>query len=447
MKRCTAIFDIGKTNKKFILFDKNYKEVYSEQVQFEEIRDEDGDACDDLPEIENWIKLTIQKALNNPDYQIERLNFSTYGASLVHLDKNGKVLTPLYNYLKPFPKGLLKQFYDTYGDELTLAGETASPPLEMLNAGLQLYFLKYAKPEIFEQIQYSLHFPQYLSYLFSQKPLSEYTSIGCHTMLWDYGKKDYHSWVYAEGFDKLLPPIVDTGSKFQHDISGKNLTIGLGIHDSSAALLPYVKAESKPFLLLSTGTWSIALNPFSEEVLTAEDLQNDCLNYMRTNGNPVKASRLFLGNEYQNQVKKLNAFFKKDEDYHFNLKFDAQLATSLKQNFQNHFKFESLPIEQTNLVETDFNSFPNYKTAYHQLMLELVGLQTQSIKRAIGTSQISKIYIDGGFANNDFFVKLLVQHFTEYQILIANKPLGSALGAAMAVSDEQLNEDFLARFL
>ena len=59
----------------------------------------------------------------------------------------------------------------------------------MLNSGLQLYWLKKTKPEVFKKIKYSLHLPQYLSYIFTGIPLSEYTSIGCHTALWDYEKK------------------------------------------------------------------------------------------------------------------------------------------------------------------------------------------------------------------------------------------------------------------
>ena len=41
-KTVTAVFDIGKTNEKFFLFDDEFQEVYREYVQFDEITDEDG---------------------------------------------------------------------------------------------------------------------------------------------------------------------------------------------------------------------------------------------------------------------------------------------------------------------------------------------------------------------------------------------------------------------
>jgi L-fuculokinase len=42
-----AIFDIGKTNKKFFLFSELYEIVGEELIQFPEIKDENGFPCED----------------------------------------------------------------------------------------------------------------------------------------------------------------------------------------------------------------------------------------------------------------------------------------------------------------------------------------------------------------------------------------------------------------
>ena len=42
MKEIIAVFDIGKTNKKIFLFDKNFNIVFENSVRFEEIVDDDG---------------------------------------------------------------------------------------------------------------------------------------------------------------------------------------------------------------------------------------------------------------------------------------------------------------------------------------------------------------------------------------------------------------------
>src|SRR5690606_31316494 len=99
---------------------------------------------------------------------LRALNFSTYGASFVHLGSDGRVVAPLYNYLKPYPKRTLDRFFAKYPEQENSL-QTASPNLAMLNSGLQLYWLKHDKPKIFGQIKHSLHLPQYLSFLFTGK--------------------------------------------------------------------------------------------------------------------------------------------------------------------------------------------------------------------------------------------------------------------------------------
>jgi len=444
--KVTAIFDIGKTNKKFFLFDANYQEMYREYSHFDEIEDEDGFPTENLSKLKEWIKESLDKALTKVKFDVKAINFSTYGASLVHLDKNGKVLSPLYNYTKPIPQEILDEFYKTHGNIKTIAAETASPQNGALNSGLQLYWIKKTKPEIFKQIKYSLHFPQYLSYLFTGIPLSEFTSIGCHTNLWNFKTNSYHSWIDKEGINKLLPPIVSTKTSINITYKGKKIKVGVGIHDSSSALLPYILSKKKPFLLLSTGTWSISLNPFNDEILSEKDLENNCLNYMRINGRRVKASRFFMGNEYRIQVEELCKYYEKEYGYHRSIKFNKDIYLKQISNTGIYFKFKEITLKRKQICNTDFEHFESIEEAFHQLMIELMELQVQTIKMAIGINKsIKQIYIDGGFTDNDVFVKLMAYHFQDYKIRTSKSPLGSALGAAMVISNKKLSSKFLKK--
>lgn len=443
--KVTAIFDIGKTNKKFFLFDQDRKEVFQEYSRFQEIEDDDGFPADDLNAIREWIQGLFKRILESDDYCIRDINFSTYGASFVHVDQYGEPVAPLYNYLKPYPEDILQSFHDKYGDALTIAQETASPALGMLNSGLQLYWLKYAKPELFSRIRWSLHLPQYISFLFTGIPVSDYTSIGCHTSLWNYEKGDYHDWVYAEEIDRILPPVVATNTSINMDYEGRHMKIGTGIHDSSSALLPYILADAKPFLLLSTGTWSIALNPFSEEILSETDLQQDCLNYMRIDGKPVKASRLFLGSEYKLQAEKLCDHYGKPYGAHKVVSFNPEIHRKLSAKPGHYFHLESINIPREQPESTQYETFADFEEAYHQLMIELVELQVTSAKLAIGSTPIRKIYIDGGFADNNIFVHLLSMQFPRYKFRTTKSPLGSALGAAIVISDKKVGRKFLKK--
>ena len=443
-QKVTAVFDIGKTNKKFFLFDTNYQEVYREYIHFDEITDEDGYPTEDLNTLKKWVKTRFDRILKTGEYNITAINFSTYGASLVHLDKYGNVLTPLYNYTKPLNKKIIAHFYKKYGSEKKIACETASPQNGALNAGMQLYWIKKTKPKVFHQIKYSLHFPQYLSYLFTGIPLSEYTSIGCHTNLWNFKTNSYHQWVIEEGIDEKLPPIVSTKTSINMTYQHKKIKIGIGIHDSSSALLPYIFSKKKPFLLVSTGTWSISLNPFNDEILSKEDLANNCLNYMRIDGKRVKATRFFMGNEYRIQVEKLCKIYGKEYGFHKAVKFDKEIYKRLISNSGIYFKFEGITLKRKQILKTDLQSFPTFKEAFHQLMIELMELQVQTIKMAIGTNKnIKQIYIDGGFTDNDVYVKLMAHHFKDYKIRTSTSSLGTALGAAMVVTNKRIKSNFL----
>ena len=106
-----AIFDVGKTNKKLVLLDEQYKVVHEEHRQLKDSVDEDGFACESVEALTSWIKDSFAAILQNEHFEIRAVNFSAYGASFVYLDEDLKLAAPLYNYLKPFDRHLLEKFY------------------------------------------------------------------------------------------------------------------------------------------------------------------------------------------------------------------------------------------------------------------------------------------------------------------------------------------------
>jgi sugar (pentulose or hexulose) kinase len=400
-----AIFDIGKTNKKLLLFDEHYKVLWERATPFEEITDEDGFPCENIEALSNWIQVSLETLLEDNRFAIKAINFSAYGASFVYLDKEGKTIPPLYNYLKPFPSELSKKFYLDYGGEQKISKETASPVLGNLNSGMQLYRIKHQLPGKYQNIETALHLPQFLSYLLTGNCYSDDTSIGCHTQLWNFNKKDYHDWVTEEGIDGKLAPIKQCDSVGGY--FNQWIPVGVGIHDSSAALIPYLISFTEPFILLSTGTWCISLNPFNHQALTDDELRQDCLCYISFKGNPVKASRLFAGYEHEQAVKKLAAQFDKPLDYYATVSFDARLLTNL---------------------EAD-----TYESAYHQLMARIIHQQVISTNLVLTGTNVRKIFVDGGFSKNPIYMQLLADNFPGIEIYAASIPQASALGAALAI--------------
>jgi len=412
-----AIFDIGKTNKKLFLFNENYEIVLEKSTQFDEITDEDGDGCEDVELLSSWVIDTFNEVLKNSSFEIKALNISTYGASFVHLDSEGKVVAPLYNYLKPYSEDLKKQFYDTYGGEQIFTRKTASPILGNLNSGMVLYRLKYENPVLFAQIHYSLHLPQYISFLFTGQYFSDITSIGCHTNLWDFEENKYHEWVEKEGIiEKLAPINSQLFTQVTNSFLNHSLPIGIGLHDSSAALIPYLATfKGQKFVLISTGTWCITLNPFNHTPLTDEELQADCLIYKQYTGEPVKASRLFAGYEHEQIIKQLSEQFEKPSDYYKTVRFNPTLI--------ENFKYDT------------------YESAYHQLILKLVDKQTVSSKLVLNDVSVKKLFVDGGFGNNEIYMNLLAQAFPAMEVYAASVAQATALGAALAIHADWSNKE------
>src|ERR1051326_5134313 len=93
------IFDVGKTNKKALLFDEQYKIVWEETTQLKETIDEDGFPCEDVDALTNWMRKKFSEILPGKNVEVKSVNFSGYGASFVHIDEAGNPVSPLYNYL------------------------------------------------------------------------------------------------------------------------------------------------------------------------------------------------------------------------------------------------------------------------------------------------------------------------------------------------------------
>jgi L-fuculokinase len=452
MSNVIAIFDVGKTNKKLFLFDEQYRIVWEQTEAFAETTDEDGDACEDLNQLNTWLLEALKTVLALPQFSVQAVNFSGYGASFVYVDKHGKPLGHLYNYLKPFPASLLQQFYAQYGPADALSVQTASPALESLNSGLQLYRMKHQQPDLWAQVAFALHLPQYLSYLISDWPIAEITSIGCHTTLWDFQKEDYHDWVKAEEINERLSYLVSSDLVVSENFGGHELLVGTGLHDSSAALIPYLASfgndnqslEKQSFILISTGTWCISMNPFNSQPLTAEELQYDCLCYLTYQGQPVKASRLFAGYEHEAQTRRLAAHFGVATDYYKQVQYDAKIIENLKQQHRvSHSETASEtslipPVIMPSLAQSAFGArdlaqFTNYEVAYHQFMLDLMAQQVISTALVLHNSPVTRIFVDGGFGHNSLYMNLLADAFPEIEVWAASVAQASALGAALAI--------------
>lgn len=431
----TAIFDIGKTNKKLLLFSEEMKVIFEKEERFALQQDEDGFECDDIDHIEKWIHNSLSNIIKSSPYELKAVNFSTYGATLAFIDEDGKRIGPIYNYLKPIDEKIPENLYKRYGGVDEFCRRTASPALGMLNSGIQALWLRQVRPGLFSKVKHILHFPQYVSYILTGKAYSEHTSIGCHTALWDFDNMKYHSWVKDYGLKLPEPSAIDTFEELMFE--DKKIKVGIGIHDSSASLAPYFSIGKGKFLLVSTGTWCINMNPFNEEKLTSEQLEKDCLCYMSIAWQPVKSSRLFLGHLHETGIGIINRHFRKPGDHYKNIKTDSKIIDALKLKIGKGRIFLKTGQYSRELSgEVDMYVFNSYEEAYHQLMVELSSLTAESIRLVLSKNDdIKNLYVTGGFSRNDLFLNMLCQAFPDKAVFTSEISNSSALGAALVISE------------
>lgn len=436
IKEVILVFDIGKTNKKYLLFDRDLRVVEEKEIQFKETVDDDGFSCEDAEQLESWIDTTLEGLLKRTDYEIKGINFSTYGATLVYLNHHGERITPIYNYLKPLPEEVTKGFYETYGGKDEFCRATASPSLGMLNSGLQILWLKKLKTDVYDRAVTILHLPQYLSFRFTGNIASEHTSIGCHTAMWDFDRMEYHSWLSNEEIS--LPRPGELSDTFQVAFGNQRIHIGKGIHDSSASLAPYILSGREPFVLVSTGTWSISMNPFNWEPLTNAELESDCLCYLGVNKKPVKSSRFFLGRIHDANTEFLeNEFGVPKGSFKKVVAADAVLkdAWNAPPEVAGFFR-DGVPGD---LVDrsVQLEKFRSFTDAYVHLMVALTRLVSQSIQYILSSPDTTRhLYITGGFTRNCLFTKMVAAAFPHKKVFTSETENASSLGAALVIASQ-----------
>jgi hypothetical protein len=178
---------------------------------------------------------------------------------------------------------------------------------------------------------------------------------------------------------------------------------------------------NEKFVLLSTGTWCIAMHPFNESPLTAEELSIDVLCYLQPNGKPVKASRLFGGHFHEEQVARMEKHF---GGSYKDLRF-SERAYALKAEVSSVYSCA--------FADRDLNDFADLASAYDQFMVDLVGQQIFSLNLLLKDAPVKQLLVDGGFSKNEWYMRLLARAFPEIEVYAAEVAQASALGAALMV--------------
>jgi sugar (pentulose or hexulose) kinase len=216
------------------------------------------------------------------------------------------------------------------------------------------------------------------------------------------------------------------------------MAIGKGLHDSSSSIIPLLEDHTNSdnqFILLSTGTWIICMNPFSKETLTANQLKNDCLCFMTPDKKQIKSSMQFLGRVHEVNAIALSEHFGVEKNHYLELVLNKTLCSEILSNNKQIF-FPNEIAEDFIGDLSQLKNFDNYESAYYQLIFEISQRVHEGINRILDSkNNLKDVYISGGFNKNEIFVEYLDQLMPEQNILFPKGENASALGAALLMKD------------
>ena len=446
-----AVFDIGMTNKKIAVYDDSLRQLDTRYKNFKP-KIVKGLETHDLEAMEEWLISELRGLTEK--YPIKALAVSGHGATFVCLGKDGKSALPCVYYTYEPGDSFHARFYERFGNAEELQARTGTPPFKaMINPAKGIFFASEEFSEDFKNVIAVLPYPQYWGFRFSGKMGVESTYMGNHTYLWDFVESKLSSVAQGLGIAQLIPSQLhkswDTLGTVSAEFAAKTglpkeTIVTMGIHDSNAALLPhFAKKGEQDFILNSTGTWCVIMNPVEQYGFAPDELGKVVFFNISAFGKPVKTAIFLGGLEFETWS---GHFLKQhgsdtlpgwDEGLYRSILKEkrlfllpeltpgsGQFPSSRSRIVEDgkHYYFDSAPQEPP--------SFSDCEKCYAALNISLV-MQTITALERSGIKKGHHVYTEGGFRKNESYNRLLASALPDNTLFLTDISEASALGAAM----------------
>lgn len=259
--RGIAVLDVGATNTKALLFDAGLALVREESIPSRKAEAPPYPAIATAPILDFAARVLPAFDAEVP---VDAVVPCTHGSAFALLDAAGAPVLPVMDYNARPPEDVAAGYAavaPSFAEVLAPINPGA------LTVGRQFYWQETAFPDAFARCATILPLAQYLAFRLGGRAVSEATSLGAQTQLWDLRGDRPSSLARARGWDRLLAPVEPAWravGTLSDSIAGPGFrgrgAILAGIHDSSANYLRYLGGEAGRFALLSTGTWIIGFD-------------------------------------------------------------------------------------------------------------------------------------------------------------------------------------------
>src|SRR4029077_8699245 len=93
------------------------------------------------------------------------------------------------------------------------------------------------------------------------------------------------------------------------------------------------------------------------------------------------------------------------------------------------------PVTASAFGRRDPAGFGSFEEAYHRLLMDIMEQQVRSARLVLDDAGARRIFVDGGFGNNDVYMHLLAEAFPGMEVFASSVPQATAIGAAMAIHE------------
>lgn len=409
-----AVIDVGKTNAKVLVADPaaGTEEVLARVPNA--VRRDGPYPHHDMGRLWDFVLEGLRKV--GP---VAAISVTTHGASAALVDEGGALALPVLDYEHDGPEAL-RAGYDALRPGFA---ETGSPRLPGgLNLGAQIFWQEREFPQAFARVRHILTLPQYWSFRLTGVAASEYTSLGCHTDLWNPFEGRFSTLVGRMGWEGLFPKVGGPGQVLGGLTAEVAAATGLpretpvlsGIHDSNASLVPWLEGKA-PRAVISTGTWMIVMALRGKRV--ALDAARDLLVNVNARGEPVPTARFMAGREMEEIMG--GQIVKPEEGDLAEVLERALMA--LPSRHPTTGPFPGLEFAW----EPEAPATPGLTAAAASFYAALMGAECLGLIGAGG-----EVVVEGPFGANRAFLRMLATA-TGRPVIAAGEGAGTGLGAAL----------------
>jgi sugar (pentulose or hexulose) kinase len=279
--------------------------------------------------------------------------------------------------------------------------------------------------------------------------------MGNHTYLWDQIDHKLSSVANDLGIANLLPGTLrkpwDVLGTLSDDFAAKtglseDTIVTMGIHDSNSAMLPhFAKKGEKGFILNSTGTWCVIMNPVEKYGFEKDELGKVVFFNIGAFGTPIKTAIFLGGQEFEIWSQLFMKLYNRNDMPKWN---EALYRSMLKEKriflmpelTQGSGQFPSsrarIVVDGKDFYFDELNetssliSSITYEECVAALRISLV-MQTLTALERAGIEKGYEVYTEGGFRKDESYSLLLASSLPDNKTYLTDIAEAAALGAAM----------------